>query len=102
MQLITLQAIPNQSFNIQLDNALYKIAVKCGGAFMFVDIIRNGEPIVLGMRAVTGAFLIPYKYLEIGNFIFTTRNEEYPTYVQFGVNQYLFYFSQTELGDLRV
>ncbi len=69
---------------------------------MFVDIIRNGSPVVLGMRAVAGTFLIPYKYLESGNFIIITANEEYPDYLQFGISQYMVYFSQAELEALHV
>src|SRR5690242_19198724 len=102
MQRLSLQAIPNQNFNIQLDNILYNITIKTGGLFMFVDIIRNGTPIVLGMRAVAGTFLIPYQYLESGNFLIITANQEYPDYNQFGTTQYLMYFSPSDLENLRV
>jgi hypothetical protein len=103
MQVISLQPIPNQSFNIQLDNVLYQISVKTGGSFMFVDIIQNGTPLVLGMRAVAGTFLIPYEYLAtLGNFLIITANEEYPYYTEFGIDQFLIYFSQSDLENLRV
>lgn len=69
---------------------------------MFVDIVRNETPVVSGMRAVAGTFLIPYKYLESGNFLIITANEEYPDYRQFGVSQYLIYFPQAELEALNV
>lgn len=69
---------------------------------MFVDITRNGSPVVSGMRAVAGTFLIPYGYLESGNFLIITTNEEYPDYRQFGLSQYLIYFSQAELEALNV
>lgn len=101
MQQINLQAVPNQSFTIQLNSNLYDFAVKTGGNFTFVDIIRNGTSIVLGMRAVAGTPLIPYRYLEEGNFLFITANQEYPFYAQFGLNQTLIYASQDEVDSFR-
>lgn len=102
-QLIQLQAIPNQTLNIQLDGLLYQITIKAAPqGFMYADVIRSNSPIVLGMRAVNGTYLIPYKYLESGNFLFVTANEEYPYYTQFEVSQFLLYVPQNELESYRV
>jgi len=103
MQTIQLQAIPNQSFTIQLDNSLYQFTIKAAPqGFMYVNIIRNNVSIVLGMRAVAGTYLIPYKYLESGNFLIVTQNQEYPYYTEFGVSQYLIYLSPSDLESYRV
>jgi tRNA(Ile2) C34 agmatinyltransferase TiaS len=101
MQQISLAPIPNQSFNIVLDSDNYIMTFKSMINFMTVDINRNGVDVVLGMRCVAGSPLIPYRYLEQGNFIITTANEEEPFYTNFGVNQFLFFVTQLELEAIR-
>ncbi len=101
MQVIPLSAIPNQSFNIQLDNINYDFTVRFTVNFMSVDVVRDSIPIISGMRSVPGTPLIPYRYLESGNFVFVTANDEYPIYTQFGVTQFLLYASMAEIEALR-
>lgn len=97
---IPLQAIPNQSFQVQLDGLNFSISIFSSNNIMAVDIVRDNIPIVTGQRAVVGTPLIPYGYLVDGNFVFTTMNEDYPDYTQFGVSQFLIYASQSELEAL--
>jgi len=52
------------------------------------------------MRAVSGFPLIPYSYLQNGNFTFITSNNEYPDWRQFGITQYLIYASKSELEEI--
>jgi hypothetical protein len=68
---------------------------------MTVTIIRDNILIISNVRAVPQSPLIPYQYLEAGNFIVTTDNDEYPIYTQFGITQYLVYLTQSELEELR-
>jgi len=68
---------------------------------MFADIIRDNSPVILGIFVVPEFPLIPYRYLEEGNFIFITANQEYPDYRQFGTTQFLFYATQEELDAYR-
>lgn len=98
---IPLQAIPNQSLTIRLDNNFYQITLKEIEGLMAITIIRDGTPIVIGERIVPGYPIIPYRYLENGNFAFLTLDDEYPYYPQFGVTQQLVYASQSELETLR-
>lgn len=98
---IPLSAIPNQSFSIQLDDSIYDIKIKFLINFMAIDLSRNNEVILKGIRLVPGFPVIPFKYLEQGNFILITANGEYPNYNQFGINQSLFYASQNELEAFR-
>ena len=102
---IPLQTIANQSLNIVLDGNNYTIrlhACEDKNSLVYgvtaVDIVRNNIVIVSGMRAVCGTPLIPYAYLENGNFIFVTQNDEYPNWNYFGINQFLIYASQAELN----
>jgi len=104
---ISIKNIPNQSLNILLDNNNYNIRLHaCEDknslltGVTAVDIIRNNVRIVSGMRAVSGTPLIPYRYLQDGNFIFTTDNDMYPNWNLFGINQFLIYASAAEIRAL--
>ncbi len=103
MKSIQLSNIPNQNFNIQLDDNRYDITFKQANNVMAVTIIRNNETIVSGSRCLPISLLIPYRHLEngMGNFIFTTLNDDYPFYDQFGSTQFLYYISNAELEALR-
>lgn len=101
MRRIPLEAIPNQSFSVRLDDALYDITIKEARGIMAVTIVRDNVELVSGLRATAGTPLLPYRYQESGNFIITTENDEIPYYTQFGVTQNLIYASQEELEVLR-
>ncbi len=104
---IPLQAIPNQSLSIQLDEINFDITINsCGFVIensenftniMAFTIYINNVLTVAGSRAVSGFPIIPYKYLENGNFVVVTENEEYPNYLRFGIDQYLIYASPEEI-----
>jgi uncharacterized protein DUF6983 len=103
MQTIPLQAIPNQAFNILLDNHNYNIEIKEIRGLMAATIARDNVIIQSGTRIVSGTPLMPYQYQEddAGNFIMLTANQEYPYYTQFGISQYLVYASEDELNAIR-
>jgi hypothetical protein len=102
---IPLQAIPGQSLSIQLDGNNYDIRLhSCnntpqtpGTAIMTVSIARNGISIVDNVRPVAGFPIIGYPYLENGNFVIISNNDDYPDYTQFGITQFLIFASQAEL-----
>lgn len=95
---IPLQAIPNQSLSTVLDNTQFDIVVRVAGDIMAVDITINNVVILTGQRASPGCPLIPYQYLENGNFFLLTENNDYPDYTKFGVDQFLVYASPDELA----
>lgn len=105
---IPLQAVPSQTLSILLDGNNYDIRLhSCdstpqtfGTAIMTVSITRNGTLIVDNVRATPGFPIIGYPYLLEGNFVIITRNDEYPNYNFFGINQYLIYASQAELEEI--
>ena len=107
MILVPLQALPSQSLSITLDENYYEINLYIAGGnlpgteVMGMDITRNGVAIITGQRCVPGYPVIPYQYLEDGNFGFITENDDYPDYRQFGVTQNLYYASSAELAALR-
>ena len=102
MILVPISAVPNQSFSITLDGNQYDLALYLTTNVMAIDVVRNNVPIIMGMRVLPYVPVIPYEYLENGNFIFNTENGDYPIYDQFNVTQQLFYLSQSELDSLRL
>lgn len=104
---IPLQAIPNQSLSIQLDNNQWDILIRAtqdnpdgSTGIMAIDITINNVVIVTGQRAVCGFPIIAYQYLVNGNLAFVTSNNEYPDWRQFGISQYLIYVSNDELEEI--
>lgn len=112
---VPVQAIPNQTLSIQLDNNQYDIHIVAttatttdtgqgqvaGEVNTVITIVRNNVTIVSGFRAMSGYPIIPYQYLEDGNFAFLTDNDDYPDYRKFGITQSLIYASASELETIR-
>ena len=98
---INIQPVPNQSLSIALDDRQYNIAIKEINGSMAVDIERDNQIVIQGHRVAAGTPLIPYRYLESGNFIFTTRNGEQPYYTKFAESQALIYARPDELEAFR-
>lgn len=97
---IPLQNIPNQAFDFFNDDVLYTLKLRtCGVVYPITvaDLYINNERVLKGARCVSGFPIIPYKYLQNGNFIFVTQNDKYPNYKLFGVNQFLVYATKEEL-----
>jgi hypothetical protein len=109
MIIIPIQAIPNQSLTIQLEDLNFFIRLRScntnpqvlGTAIVSISIAINETVIIDNQRMVPGWPLIGYQYLENGNFYILTENDDYPDYTQFGNTQYLIYASATELEALR-
>ena len=102
MQTINIAAIPNQSFSIQLESNFYFIELKEANGAMVISITRNSILLIENMICVIGTPLIPYEYLEDGNFFFTTDAvNSVPYYTAFGITQFLFYITQAEIASLR-
>lgn len=108
---IKLEAIPNQSFSLRLDDSTYDLRIHALNSFtldgtvippiMVMDITRNNVTILQGQRLIAGYPVIPYGYLEDGNFVMITEDDEYPDYSKFGVNQYLIFATSAELAEIR-
>jgi hypothetical protein len=95
---IPLAAIPSQSLSVRLNSQQYDLRIHyCGNGVTVIDITINNEPLLTGARLVSNYPIIVSEYMENGNFILQTMNDEYPDYNFFGVTQYLVYASQTEI-----
>ncbi len=100
MQTIPLKPVPSQSFSLTLDGNLWDVTIKLTRGVMSCSFTLNGQPILSNILAVAGYRLIPYDYLQNGNFAFITMNSEIPDYQKFGTTQQLVYISPAELAAL--
>lgn len=101
MQLIPLAQLPNQTFSIQADNNFYDFEIKLAGTEMLFSVSVNNVLTISNNRIIINTPLIPYQYLENGNFFLSSINAILPDYNLFGVNQNLYYLSQEELATIR-
>lgn len=99
---VSIQPIPAQEFQITLDNNVFDIAIKHAKGVMVMSISINGVDTIDNLLCAAAAPIIPAQYLENGNFMFLTANNQLPTYTQFGVTQSLMYFTAAELAAFRV
>jgi hypothetical protein len=98
---INLTPIPNQSVSVKLEESLYTLVVKETRGVMSFDLIRDNVPVLLGSRMLPNSPLVPYRYLEAGNFVMVCDDDEYPDYRLFGDTQSLVYVTAAELEVLR-
>jgi len=98
MQQIPLLQIANQSLNVVLDTGEYVLTIREANGCMMADIERDGLAVVTGVRCLTGEPLIPYAYLQSGNFVFSTTNDDLPDWNQFGLTQGLYYLTDAEMA----
>jgi hypothetical protein len=105
---IPLANVPNQSFSCNVGGNFYDISIYAiignidpANIIMAFNVTRNNITLLTGQRAVSGWPVIPYLYLESGNFIMVTMNDDYPDYNQFGTTQFLIFASQEELELIR-
>lgn len=101
MRAIPLAAVPNQQLTATIDNVRYDLSLKVARGVLACTISIDGVLIISGSRVLAGEMLIPYRYMENGNFIMTTVNNELPDWPQLGTTQQLYFFSPAELGLLR-
>lgn len=99
MRDIPLEAIPNQSLSLTLDENRWDITVKWCGSVMAIDLALNDVQMLQGHRLVAGVDVIPYQHLSsAGNFFFITENGDLPYWEEFGDTQQMVYLSPAELA----
>lgn len=101
MRTIPLAAIPNQDLSVRLDNQRLVLRLKEAEGVMVADLDRDGVRILSGTRVLAGEPIIPYGYLEIGNFMLTTIDDELPDWRNFGATQSLVYLTAAEVAVLK-
>ena len=101
MQIVPLQAVPNQSVDVVLNGQACTILVYQKLANVFVDVLVNDAPIVTGIIALDQVLIVRKLYLGfIGDlgFIDTMQGGAAPQYAGLGTQFLLCYFLPSELG----
>ena len=101
MQVIPLEALPNQQFTVVLDSNQWVVTLKTTNGVISVSLTLNNVDIIDNARACANELIIQSQYLESGNFLFLTQNFDLPNYTQFGTTQSLVYLSAADLTALR-
>lgn len=101
MRTIPIAAIANQELSVRLDNERLVLRLKEAKGVMVADLDRDGVRVISGVRVLAGEPIIPYRYLESGNFLLTTINDELPDWRLFETNQSLVYLTAAEVDALR-
>lgn len=98
MQLIELQNIPNQIFNIILNNVDYRIQLKTVQGLTLLSAWRNDEVIFYNQICTPNEYVNPYDYVSLnGKLFFESLDDEYPNYKNFGNTQRLYFFTPEEV-----
>lgn len=101
MQVINIDAVPNQSFSVTVDSNRWDFVIKEAVTSMIADISLNDERILSGQILVAGTPIIPYRFLQgSGNFLILTENDQLPDWRRFGVDQVLTYANAEEIAAL--
>lgn len=101
-QTLPLEAIPNQSFFVRLEDVRYFVELKEAGGMMTATIDRAGVRLVTGVRCAAGTPLLPYRYMETGNFVFIADPGVIPYFTDFDSSCQLVYLPAAEVADARV
>ena len=97
MRSVQIEAVPNQSFSFSVDNNQWQITLKSLAGIVAASLQLNGTGVIDNARCVANGLIIPYRYLENGNFFFSTANQELPDYTKFNISQSLIYLSPSDL-----
>lgn len=100
MRVVPLANAANQAFTCTLDQVRWGLAIKEARGVMCVDVSRDGAVLLTGCRLLAGEAVIPYRYLQTGNFIMLTVHDELPDWRNFGLSQILVYLSAAEIAAL--
>ena len=98
MYTVPITAVPNQQVVFNVDGAFWQLNIHQSINFMCADIVRDGEPVVTGVRCFGGAPLMPYPYMyepSFGNFVFDSDAD----WEVFGSSCNLYYLTSDEFAQ---
>lgn len=97
---IDLDRIPNQMFNIMLENVLYRVQLRTIQGLTYMSVWENNEVLFYSQLCCPNIFVNPYNYVGIGGkFLFSCMDNEYPNYEKFGNTQELLFYSAEEIAN---
>lgn len=98
---IELQVTPNQEFSTTINNIDMTIRIRYADIMLF-SLQINGEYVCPDVPCFARQGILPYPYMiqeAGGQFIFSTENDEYPTYENFGGSCNLYFTDLEELTN---
>ena len=103
MDLITIDAIPSQSFTVTLGGNNYEIKIYSIDGHMSYDLSINSVQIIAGFKMVNDVLLLAYVHQEVsGNILLQIAEDEIPDYTRFGLSQFLYYLTEDETTAYRL
>lgn len=103
MQTLAINAIPSQTLSfIDPDENQWDIGIRAVASSIAFSFTLNGTLLIQNVCAVAGYRIIPYDYLESGNFVLVTQAQQVPDYTQFGVTQQLLFLAAADIAAFRV
>lgn len=99
MKQIPLKSFPRQSLSVLLEGSLYELSLKECNGIMAVTVVRDGVTIVSNRRAVAGMPIIPSRYLNDGNFVIVTDNDDFPYYTEFEASNVFVWMTNEEIDN---
>lgn len=100
MRIVPINTVPNQAFTATIDGVRWVLSIKSTNHVMIADIYRDGVLLLSGSRILAGEAIIPYQYLQSGNFLLLTISDTLPDFRVFGVSQLLVYLSMEEIATM--
>lgn len=103
MQVIPLEAIPNQSFNIVLNEQNCTIHLYQRGDYLFLDLTVDGTPIRQGAMCLVDIDLINYEFIGFSGYLFFSDllgKNGIPNYADLNSRYVLFYMTESELMNV--
>lgn len=101
MIILSLEQVPNQTLQFNNSGARYDVTIKEVNGIMAVDVSIDLVPVITGHRVGAGIPFLPYKYIEEGNFMIITENDELPYWDKFGDTQTMFYIDADEIEAIK-
>lgn len=100
MFLINLKNIPNQSFNVSINDNDYHIAVKTIGGLSYMSVWVDNEILFYNQICTPNNWVNPYNYVSTkGKLYFKCLDNEYPIYSNFGNTQKLLFLTPQEVEN---
>lgn len=100
MYLIDLDRIPNQTFNIMLENTNYRVALRSIKGLTYMSVWANGEILFYNQICVPNGYVNPFNYLsQNGKFYFQSDNGDYPYYTEYGKTVRLYFYTKDEVKN---
>jgi len=84
--------IPNQLFNITLNNQDCTVQLWAKNDRTYIDLYIQDVSIILGQICIIGGYILQYDWFPfVGDLFFISRSLDYPNYPDFGINTFLIY-----------